>query len=179
MHCSFVSYFRAHPVRCCLSAGVHYHAGSEIARNVCSIMMNQPCTLCLSAADAILLIHFAFVGFVVFGLALIWMGYFAKWNFVRNAAFRVTHLFAIGFVLCETIFGMICPLTEWENQLRIKGGQGQVYEFGFISQWIHNIIFYDFSDQTFMVVYTLFFALVLLTFRKIPPDVAWRKKFRK
>ena len=66
---------------------------------------------------------------------------------------------------------MICPLTEWENYLRVREGQNQVYETGFMKEWIHKIMFFDFSELTFVIVYALFFALILLTFRVIPPDL--------
>ena len=35
-------------------------------------------------AHIVLLIHFAFVTFVVLGLLLTWLGYFLRWKFVRN-----------------------------------------------------------------------------------------------
>jgi len=125
----------------------------------------------LLAADVILLIHFVFVAFVVLGFISIWIGYFTKQKFVRNAKFRICHILAMGIVLCESLVGMLCPLTEWENYLRVKGGQGQVYETSFMKEWIHKIMFFDFSELTFVIVYALFFVLILLTFRVIPLDL--------
>ena len=124
----------------------------------------------LLAADAILVLHFAFVAFVVLGLMITWIGYFFRLKFIRNAKFRVCHICAMGIVLVESLIGMICPLTEWENRLRIKGGEGRIYEASFIKKWIHKIMFYEFSEQTFMVIYILFFALVFFTFWFIPPQ---------
>ncbi|MGH8640305.1 MAG: DUF2784 family protein, partial [Burkholderiales bacterium] len=43
-------------------------------------------------ADLILIVHFLFVAFVVGGLALIWIGAAAGWEWVRNFWFRVAHL---------------------------------------------------------------------------------------
>lgn len=123
----------------------------------------------LFAADAILVTHFAFVAFVVLGLAFIWAGYFAGLGAVKNVKFRVCHLLAMGVVLCQNLLGRICPLTEWENSLRIRGGQGQIYETSFMREWIHRIMFFDVSGQAFAVIYTVFFLLILLTFWKIPP----------
>ncbi|RZB31806.1 MAG: hypothetical protein SRB1_01425 [Desulfobacteraceae bacterium Eth-SRB1] len=81
----------------------------------------------------------------------------------------------MGIVLCESLVGMICPLTEWENNLRVRGGQDQVYETSFIREWIHKIMFFFyFSELTFVIVYSLFFALILFTFKVIPPDLRKR-----
>jgi hypothetical protein len=77
----------------------------------------------------------------------------------------------MGIVLCESLIGMICPLTEWENNLRVREGQDQVYETSFMKECIHKIMFFDFSELTFVIVYALFFALILLTFWVIPLDL--------
>ena len=74
-------------------------------------------------ADLILLLHFAFVIFVVGGLVAIWVGYFLRWRFVRDVRFRVAHLLAMAFVLGESLLGIICPLTTWEDKLRMKAGE--------------------------------------------------------
>jgi len=73
-------------------------------------------------SDFILLIHFAFVAFIVAGFLAIWVGYFRHWAWVHNFRFRLTHLLAMGFVLLESLFGIVCPLTVWEDQLRQRAG---------------------------------------------------------
>ncbi len=123
----------------------------------------------LFAADAILVTHFAFVAFVVLGLAFIWAGHFAGLGAVRNMKFRLCHLLAMAVVLCQNLLDRICPLTEWENSLRIRGGAGPAYETSFMQEWIHRIMFFDLSTQAFAVIYTMFFLLILLTIWKIPP----------
>ena len=50
------------------------------------------CNLYVLAADAILVLHFAFVAFVVLGFVVIWIGYFFGLEFIRNAPFRVCHI---------------------------------------------------------------------------------------
>ncbi len=132
--------------------------------------MNPAYSKYLLAADVILLIHFLFVAFVVLGFIFIWIGYFTKQKFARNAKFRICHILVMGIVLCESLIGMICPLTEWENYLRVRRGQDQVYETSFMKEWLHKIMFFDFSELTFVIVYALFFAVILLTFRVIFPD---------
>src|SRR5207244_4008272 len=77
----------------------------------------------VSAADAVLVLHAAFVLFVVLGLAAIWIGAALGRPFAFNPWFRGTHLAAIAFVVVQPVLGYLCPLTIWEDQLR-----GQVTE---------------------------------------------------
>ncbi len=62
-------------------------------------------------ADTILVVHFLFVVFVVFGLILILIGLLAQWSWVHNRIFRITHLAAIGIVVLQAWIGQLCPLT--------------------------------------------------------------------
>ena len=120
-------------------------------------------------ADILLLIHFAFVAFVVLGFVAIWIGYFCRWPFVRNLRFRIAHLAAIGFVLAESLGGIVCPLTTWENQLRTRAGQDAAYSGSFIQHWFGRILFHDWSERTFTVIYAAFFVFVVLTFWVVSP----------
>jgi len=115
-------------------------------------------------ADLVLLVHFAFVLFVVGGLALIWIGAAAGWSWVRNFWFRVAHLAAIVFVAGEALVGVWCPLTLWEDALR--GVQG---EKGFVARWIHRLMFYDFPGWMFTIAYVLFALVVALSWRLVRP----------
>ena len=119
-------------------------------------------------ADVILAIHFAFVAFVIGGFVVIWIGYFARRTFVHDFRFRLLHLLAMGFVLLEALVGMVCPLTTWENQLRVRGGASP-YQESFMQHWVGRILFYDLSATTFTILYAAFFLLVILTFVIIPP----------
>jgi hypothetical protein len=112
-------------------------------------------------ADAILLVHFGFVAFVVVGFLLILVGLAANWRWVRNRRFRLLHLCAIAFVVAQAWFGRICPLTLWENELRRRGGQ-EVYSETFIQHWLHKLLFYDAQPWVFTAIYTVFGAVVLL-----------------
>src|ERR1043166_6208953 len=99
-------------------------------------MMPSGKTIYSLLADLVLLLHFAFVAFVVLGFVLIWIGYFCRWPFVRDLRFRLAHLAAMGFVLAESLAGFICPLTTWENRLRTSAGQGPGYSPAVLPQWL-------------------------------------------
>ena len=116
------------------------------------------------AADAILLVHFAFVLFVTGGLVAIWLGATLHWQWVRNRTFRALHLGAICFVAAEALAGIACPLTLWEDALR-----GRHSEMGFVARWVRAVLFYDLPEAVFTVAYVLFAALVALTLWLIPP----------
>ena len=115
-------------------------------------------------ADVILAVHFLFVLFVVSSLPVIWVGAWRGWDFVRNRRFRFAHLGAILFVVGESLLGMVCPLTAWEDELRqTESGSS------FIQRWLHHILFYDFPEGVLTMVYVLFALLVAATFRLVPP----------
>lgn len=116
-------------------------------------------------ADAVLIVHFLYVLFVVGSLPLIWIGAWLKLKYVRNNGFRFTHLAAILFVVGESLAGIACPLTVLENQLRQVETDGS-----FIQHWLHQIIFYSFPESVLTVIYILFALLVAATFKFIPPN---------
>ncbi|MEK6594792.1 MAG: DUF2784 domain-containing protein [Pseudomonadota bacterium] len=121
--------------------------------------------MALLLADLILIIHFAFVVFVVGGLGLIWAGAALGWRWVRNIWFRAAHLAAILFVAAEALAGVWCPLTVWEDALR-----GRTEDKSFIARWIHRVMYYDFPDWVFTVAYVAFAAAVAAMFWLAPPD---------
>jgi hypothetical protein len=124
----------------------------------------------LLLADFILVVHFAFVLFVVLSLPLIWVGAVAGWRWVRNFPFRIAHLAAILCVSAEAAAGIWCPLTVWEDALR-----GTTPDKSFVSRWIHTVLFYDLPAWIFTTSYIAFAILVTWTWRQIPPTKAARK----
>lgn len=124
---------------------------------------------CLVLADFVLVIHAAFIAFVVVGVILIWIGWFRRWAFVRNLWFRAAHVVAIGVVAAESLSGFDCPLTTWENELRQAAGTPAHYTGSFMQAWIHRLIFYDLNERTFTMIYLAFFLMVAITFWWIPP----------
>ena len=115
-------------------------------------------------ADIVLVVHFAFVLFVVGGLAAVWIGAAAGWRWVRNFWFRVAHLAAIAYVAGEALFGIWCPLTVWEDALR-----GRHEEKSFIARWVHRVMFYDFPEWLFTISYVLFALAVTVTWWVVRP----------
>lgn len=120
-------------------------------------------------ADAVLILHFAFAVFVVGGLALIWAGWFFGWSFVRNFHFRLAHVAAMGLVVSQALFDIACPLTIWEEDLRLLAGGVSPYEGECVRYWVHRLLFCDCGKATFTMLYILFFLLMLLSLWMVPP----------
>lgn len=121
-------------------------------------------------ADAIVVFHVAYVLFIVLGLLVILIGVARGWAWVRNPWFRLIHVAMIGIVVAESLWGIACPLTVWERDLRALGGQA-AHEQDFIAYWTHRLIFYDLPPWVFTLAYCLFGAAVGLTLVLAPPRI--------
>jgi hypothetical protein len=81
-------------------------------------------------ADLVLVVHLAFVVFVVLGGLLVLRWPRLAWPHVPAA---------IWGVLIEYM-GWICPLTPLENSLRMRGGEAG-YSGGFIQHYIQPLLY--------------------------------------
>ncbi|KAA3659975.1 MAG: DUF2784 domain-containing protein [Calditrichaeota bacterium] len=125
--------------------------------------------LYLLIADALLISHVLFVAFVVLGVVLIFVGAGLSWAWVRHFWFRILHLASIFIVVLESWFGISCPLTVWEMQLREMAGD-TTYGGSFIEYWLQRILYYNAPEWVFTVCYTLFGGLVLASWIIVRPN---------
>lgn len=125
-------------------------------------------TVYIVLADALLILHVAFVAYVVLGLLVIYLGHFLSWSWVRNLWFRASHLLAIAIVVAQSWLGVICPLTTWEMALRARAGEA-TYEGSFIQHWLHAILYFNAPEWVFILTYTVFGGLVALSWFVIRP----------
>ena len=110
-------------------------------------------------ANAVLLLHFAVVIFVVLGLPAVLVGNWRGWVWANHFWWRVVHLLAIGIVVLQAWLGRYCGLTALESKLR--GMAGQVgYERSFVEYWVQRLLYYEGPLWAFALVYTVFGALV-------------------
>jgi hypothetical protein len=128
-----------------------------------------------SIADLIVSIHFVYVLFVVVGLFVIILGGVLRWRFIKNFWFRAVHLVMILLVVFEALFGISCPLTDWEYNLRIAAGQQNANGESFMARLIHLLIFYEFPQIVFTISYCVFGIAVLMSWWLIPPRFPWKK----
>ena len=125
-------------------------------------------SLLIFLADSILIVHTVFVGFVVLGLAAIYLGALFKWSWVRHRAFRITHLLAIVIVVSLSWIDIMCPLTTWEMAIRAEAGS-DTYSGSFIQHWLQSLLYYTAPEWVFTLLYTVFAALVVASWFIVPP----------
>jgi len=82
------------------------------------------------AADGLVLFHLLFILFVLFGGLLV-----LKW---RHLIWW--HLPAAAWGVAVEVFHLTCPLTEWENRMRLAAGQTG-YGGGFIEHYVWPVIY--------------------------------------
>ena len=114
-------------------------------------------------ADLVVTLHVGYVSYVVVGQLLILLGWMCGWSWVRNFWFRATHLLAMAVVVFEELADIRCPLSVWEEKLRVLASQPVTGET-FMGRLLHSILFYDAPPWVFTVGYLSFGALILLTF---------------
>ena len=119
-------------------------------------------------ADAVAVLHFAYVGFVVVGLLMILMGIVLKWQWIRNRWFRIVHLTMIGIVAVEAVLNITCPLTTLEKYWRAKAGDA-VYAGSFIGDLVDSILFIDAPEWIIRVGHLVFAMIVFSTLWLAPP----------
>jgi hypothetical protein len=129
-------------------------------------------------ADLIVIVHLAYVSFVVGGMLLILIGMLFRWSWVRNFWFRTTHFAFIAVVAAESLLNITCPLTRWEYRLRLLGGE-EGRPGSFVGRLVHRLMFFDLPEWVFAVGYCLFGLAVLAALIWYPPrPAAFMARFR-
>jgi polyferredoxin len=103
---------------------------------------------------------------VVGGLAATWAGLAAGAPWARSLAFRGAHLAAIGFVAAESLLGIACPLTVWEDALRGRNPGGE----SFVGRAVRSALYWDLPEAVFTAIYVAFALLVAWTWWRWPPE---------
>jgi Protein of Unknown function (DUF2784) len=112
-------------------------------------------------ADALVVAHLAFLLFVVFGAALL------RWK----RAIAWLHVPAVAWAVWIEASGAICPLTPWENALRIAAGE-HGYAGSFIDHYLIPVIYPPGLTHTHQLV----LGTVLLTGTAALYALAWQKR---
>ncbi len=84
----------------------------------------------LALADAVLVLHLAFILFVVLGGLLVLLRRRLVW----------LHLPAVAWGALIEFAGWICPLTPFESWLRMQGGE-RGFSGGFIDHYLMPVIY--------------------------------------
>lgn len=83
-----------------------------------------------AATDAVVVLHLAFVAFVLAG------GLLAMWR----PAWAFVHLPAVAWGAYAELTATVCPLTPLENALRVRAGESG-YEGSFVEHYLMPILY--------------------------------------
>ncbi len=103
------------------------------------------------AADVIVLIHFLWIIFLLFG---------ALWG-VRNRIVKIIHLSGLLFAIVIQVFGWYCPLTHLEFWLRSKHNPTLIYGGSFIIHYLEKLVYLQIS-MTMVLIFTIFLCMFSL-----------------
>lgn len=115
-------------------------------------------------ADAVLMLHVAFVAFVVAGgLAVL-----------RRPRIAGLHLPALAWGAWVVLAGEVCPLTPLENALRQAAGGG-VYQDSFIEHYLIAIIYPPAVQGPIGRGVQVGLGVALVAFNALVYGVVWRR----
>lgn len=114
-------------------------------------------------ADAVLVLHGAFIVFVALGGLLV----------LRWPRLAWLHLPAVAWGAWISLSGDICPLTPFENRLRVLGGEAG-YAGGFIEHYLTLLIYpVELTRATQLALGALVIAINLAVYLRL-----WRQRRR-
>lgn len=120
------------------------------------------------AADVLLLLHFLWIVFLVLGL---------PWGlYINSPIIRLLHAFGLIFALALQLSHTYCPLTVWEESLRVARQPGFSYRGSFIITYLEKLVYPGWvSLETVTILTALLVALTLASFILRPPRFTTRQ----
>jgi len=119
-------------------------------------------------ADAIIVVHFLFILFMLLGFLLTAYALFFRQKFFDRWLFRSLHLLGIFYVSFLSILGKYCPLTILENELRLRYGVSAVYSGSFIVHYLEKLVYPDVNPLVIQIP-TVFLAIFTIVVFIIKP----------
>jgi hypothetical protein len=89
----------------------------------------RPAMTSRGLADALVVLHLAFIVFAIGGGALA----------LRRRGWALLHLPALAWATWTEFTGTVCPLTPWEQALRAEAGAS--YSGGFVDHYIVPLVY--------------------------------------
>ncbi|MQY53541.1 MAG: DUF2784 family protein [Firmicutes bacterium] len=120
-------------------------------------------------ADAIIVVHFLYILFMLLGFLLTGYALFFREKFFDRWLFRSLHLLGIFYVASLSILGKYCPLTILENELRLRYEVSLVYSGSFIVHYLEKLVYPDVNPLVIQIptVFLAIFTIVVFIVR--PP----------
>ena len=119
-------------------------------------------------ADLVLAVHVGIAAFVVGMTLALLVGGPRRWRWVRRPWLRRLHVVLVGVIALQAWLGRLCPLTIWEQWLRMRAGQPS-YSESFISHWLSRLLFFEAPWWTFVIAYSVLAAVVVVAWVRWPP----------
>ncbi|MEW6416549.1 MAG: DUF2784 domain-containing protein [Nitrospirota bacterium] len=101
------------------------------------------------AADFVVLIHFLWIVFLIFG------AFIGK----KYRAVKIFHIAGLGFAVIMQIFGWYCPLTYLEIWLRQRHAPLLTYSGSFIVYYVEKLIYIELAPWIIFIL-TLFLVSI-------------------
>lgn len=111
-------------------------------------------------ADVLVVLHMAFVGFVVLGGLLV----------VRQPRWAWVHLPVAAWGALVEFMGWVCPLTPLEIRFRVLGGEAG-YSGGFVEHYLLPVLYPAGLDRGHQIV----LGLLVLALNLVTYGWAWRR----
>ena len=127
------------------------------------------------AATLILLAHLGIVAFNVFGLVIIPVGGWLRWEFVRGFWWRFAHVLSLAVVALQAVLGRACFLTIWESALRANADAAEPPPM--IETWINGVLYWPLPLWVFAAGYVGVLLYVLMLWRWVPPRIRTTERF--
>jgi len=119
-------------------------------------------------ADAIIVVHFLFILFMLLGFLLTVYAIFFRQKFFDWWLFRSLHLLGIFYVASLSILGKYCPLTLLENELRSRYAVSSVYFGSFIVHYLEKLVYPDVNPLVIQIP-TIFIAIFTIVIFILKP----------
>lgn len=127
-------------------------------------------------ADAIVIIHFAWILFMLLGFIFTLCGFFYR-SFFDRWLFRTLHLCGIVYVGLLAALRQYCPLTILEYTLRAKYNPELTYPGSFIVHYIEKLVYPD-VDLLVILIPTVIIAVFTIAVFIIKPPTRIRRIFK-
>ncbi len=99
------------------------------------------------AADGVVVIHFLWIIFLIFG---VFIGR-------KHRSVKIFHIAGLGFAVIIQIFGWYCPLTHLEIWLRKRHDPSLTYSGSFIIHYVERLIYIELSP---LIIFVLTLMLI-------------------
>jgi len=130
-------------------------------------------------ADLVVLIHFAWILFMLWGFILTVRSSISVYvlpatkdrsrAFFDRWIFRTIHLGGIVYVAILTVLGKYCPLTTLENKLRAQYNTELTYPGSFVVHYIERIVYPEANFLIFVIPTIIIVVFTALMFIIRPP----------